>query len=394
MKLRLTVLLLSVLMFFTTVLSSCGTYDDGSSVTAPQTTTVPKVGFVDPNYPLMDLMAEDLTKYVNIPDLSDLKIEYSVYVDDETLEKKLSELAKKNSYYIAEPSRETLEGDTLCVKYVGRIDGVAFSGGSAETAFVSLTENNGYIDGFAKDLYGIAPGTTVYTTVKFPDDYGVKEVNGKEAVFEITVKDIVGEYGFTDETISEYSAGTYTSYESFKEEYRNNLIVENLKAYENEIYDIALDTLESAATVITLPKAHVDSYFNIYYNDERAYYEAYADQFRDTYNIASFEAYRKFFGITDEWLKGSAEVSVAEDLVLVSAAKALGLEFTKDEYDDLIESLAENWGFDSVELFVSYYGKEYLKLCVIKDQAVKAFIATATVDSDYDEYKHLLGEEN
>jgi len=273
------------------------------------------------------------------------------------------------------------------------MDGIEFKGGSSDSAFVTLLENNGYIEGFDKNLYGITPGTTVSTEVTFPENYGVKELNGKKAVFEITVKDIVEKYEFTDETVSEYSAGAYTSYEEFKEEYRKTLIIENLKAYENEIYEIAVDTLEKAATVISLPKAHVDSYYHIYYNDELAYYEAYADQFKNSYNISSFEEYRDFYGITDDWIKGSAEVSVAEDLILVSAAKAMVLNFTDDEYDALIEELAENWGFDSVDIFVSYYGKDYLRLSVLKDQAVKALLKFADVRSNYDEYKHLLDEQ-
>jgi len=69
------------------------------------------------------------------------------------------------------------------------------------------------------------------------------------------------------------------------------------------------------------------------------------------------------------------------------------LNFTDDEYDALIEELAENWGFDSVDIFVSYYGKDYLRLSVLKDQAVKALLKFADVRSNYDEYKHLLDEQ-
>jgi len=391
MKFKVIVLLIFVLLL-SMLFMSCKK-SGGETTTSVQTTSNPTDRFVNPNYPLMDLLSEDLTKYVKIPELSTLKIEYDVYVDDEALDEKLSELARKNGYYIAASPRKTQKGDTVCVKYVGKMDGIEFKGGSSDSAFVTLLENNGYIEGFDKNLYGITPGTTVSTEVTFPENYGVKELNGKKAVFEITVKDIVEKYEFTDETVSEYSAGAYTSYEEFKEEYRKTLIIENLKAYENEIYEIAVDTLEKAATVISLPKAHVDSYYHIYYNDELAYYEAYADQFKNSYNISSFEEYRDFYGITDDWIKGSAEVSVAEDLILVSAAKAMVLNFTDDEYDALIEELAENWGFDSVDIFVSYYGKDYLRLSVLKDQAVKALLKFADVRSNYDEYKHLLDEQ-
>ena len=91
MKLRATVLFMAVLMLLSTAFSSCGSDDGGDhGTTATQTTAAPSVGFVDPNYPLMDLLSADLTQYVKVPELSSLKIQYKVYVDDEALEKKLS----------------------------------------------------------------------------------------------------------------------------------------------------------------------------------------------------------------------------------------------------------------------------------------------------------------
>ncbi len=47
-----------------------------------------------------------------------------------------------------------------------------------------------YIDDFEDQLIGAHPGDTVEVTVTFPEDYGVEELNGKEAVFTVTVNGI------------------------------------------------------------------------------------------------------------------------------------------------------------------------------------------------------------
>ena len=50
-----------------------------------------------------------------------------------------------------------------------------------------------YIDDFEEQLIGAHPGDEVEVTVTFPEDYGNEELNGKEAVFDVTVNGIYQE---------------------------------------------------------------------------------------------------------------------------------------------------------------------------------------------------------
>ena len=70
------------------------------------------------------------------------------------------------------------DGDTVNIDYVGTVDGEEFSGGNT--------------NGAGTELIGAHPGDTVEVTVTFPEDYGVEELNGKEAVFTVTVNGIYG----------------------------------------------------------------------------------------------------------------------------------------------------------------------------------------------------------
>lgn len=83
------------------------------------------------------------------------------------------------------------DGDTVNIDYVGTVDGTEFEGGSTDGAGTDLVIGSGsYIDDFEDQLIGSHPGDEVEVTVTFPDDYGVEDLNGKEAVFDVTINGI------------------------------------------------------------------------------------------------------------------------------------------------------------------------------------------------------------
>ncbi|MCD7956178.1 MAG: FKBP-type peptidyl-prolyl cis-trans isomerase [Lachnospiraceae bacterium] len=93
--------------------------------------------------------------------------------------------------YSTDTSLTVADGDTVNIDYVGSIDGVEFSGGSTDGNGTDLVIGSGsYIDDFEEQLIGYHPGDTVEVTVTFPEDYGVDDLNGQEAVFEVTINGI------------------------------------------------------------------------------------------------------------------------------------------------------------------------------------------------------------
>lgn len=83
------------------------------------------------------------------------------------------------------------DGDTVNIDFVGSIDGVEFEGGSTEGTGTDLVIGSGsYIDDFEEQLIGAHPGDTVDVYVTFPEDYGDEELNGKEALFVVTINGI------------------------------------------------------------------------------------------------------------------------------------------------------------------------------------------------------------
>lgn len=93
--------------------------------------------------------------------------------------------------YNTDSSLEVTDGNKVNIDYVGKIDGVAFDGGSTDGKGTDLVIGSGtYIDNFEEQLIGAHPGDKVEVTVIFPDDYQAADLAGKEAVFDVTVNGI------------------------------------------------------------------------------------------------------------------------------------------------------------------------------------------------------------
>lgn len=71
----------------------------------------------------------------------------------------------------------------------GTVDGEAFSGGEGK-GYPLEVGSNSFIPGFEDQLVGLKKGDATDVEVTFPEDYFVKELAGKEAVFKVNVQDV------------------------------------------------------------------------------------------------------------------------------------------------------------------------------------------------------------
>jgi trigger factor len=115
---------------------------------------------------------------------------WSAAVDDAAVAGAIDELAKRNreSKTVTEHRKSVLR-DLLVVEFIGRIDGKPFEGGTSKNSFIELGAGR-FIAGFEDQMIGSSVGDTVIVKVKFPPDYGVKEIAGKDAEFEVKVNEL------------------------------------------------------------------------------------------------------------------------------------------------------------------------------------------------------------
>ena len=126
---------------------------------------------------------------IKLGDLSQIKVTRPVaQLADTDIDRTLDVLRKQRVQFHA-VEREARVGDRLHVDYVGQIDGVAFQGGEAKDFPVVLGEGR-TLKAFEGSLTGMKAGESKSFDVTFPEDYFAKELAGKTANFNVTVKSV------------------------------------------------------------------------------------------------------------------------------------------------------------------------------------------------------------
>ncbi len=124
-------------------------------------------------------------------DLSGIELEKLVVkADDASIEEALASLAETAQDFKArKKGTKAKDGDQVVMDFVGKVDGEAFEGGSAED-YPLVLGSNSFIPGFEEQLVGVKAEEEKDVTVSFPDDYQAEHLKGKEAVFACTIKEV------------------------------------------------------------------------------------------------------------------------------------------------------------------------------------------------------------
>ena len=109
-------------------------------------------------------------------------------VSDEEVEAEVDRMAQQNAR-ISTVERPAQKGDTVVLDFEGFVDGVAFEGGKGENHSLELGSGQ-FIPGFEDQLVGVSAGESKDVVVTFPEQYGAKELAGKEATFKCTVHEV------------------------------------------------------------------------------------------------------------------------------------------------------------------------------------------------------------
>lgn len=131
----------------------------------------------------------ELLPEITMPDFAGLKlVRYKAEPAAEAIDKALGEIAARQEG--REPvteDRGAAAGDTLTVDFVGKVDGVAFAGGTGTDMAVKLG-GLGFIPGFWEGMEGMKVGEERQINVTFPAEYHAKELAGKPATFDLVGK--------------------------------------------------------------------------------------------------------------------------------------------------------------------------------------------------------------
>lgn len=136
-------------------------------------------------------MTVELLPDIEPSDLSGLELEKPVAtVDDAALDEALTRLA--GSRAATEPvteDRGAENGDTVVIDFAGTVDGEARPGMDGKDFPLELGSGQ-FIPGYEEQLVGAKAGEHRSVTVTFPEGYHAAELAGREAVFEVDVKEL------------------------------------------------------------------------------------------------------------------------------------------------------------------------------------------------------------
>jgi len=129
----------------------------------------------------------------SIPDVDFSKIKLQKLVvksDKAAVDEALDNLASSaNDFKDRKKGSKARDGDQVVIDFLGTVDGEAFEGGSSED-YPLILGSNSFIPGFEEQLIGCKAGDDKNVKVTFPDDYGSKDLAGKNAEFACKVKNV------------------------------------------------------------------------------------------------------------------------------------------------------------------------------------------------------------
>jgi trigger factor len=194
---------------------------------------------------------------VELPEVSEEEINAEL----ENIAKSMSETKVSN--------KETLEkGDIAVIDFKGYIDGKPMENGSAE-AYPLEIGSGSFIEGFEDQLIGMKVGESRRIKVKFPENYGAKEIAGKEAEFDVTLQEIQEKVPaeINDELAKKYLNDENATLDTLKEYLKNSILQKKKAETFAPLKEKILECLVEKYN-IDLPKSIVEREIDVIVNNE------------------------------------------------------------------------------------------------------------------------------
>ena len=298
----------------------------------------------------------DFSEYVKVGEYKGLEYKkVEVSVSDAEVEAEIENRLKGAAETVETKSGTVEDGDVINVAYEGKIDGKTFEGGSSDSFDITVGSTP-MIDGFVEGLIGQSVGETVTLDLKFPEDYGVEELNGKDVVFTVTINSKKVEEIPSYDLDFVKKQGKYDTLEEYEEAVKKELLDEKRETEETEAQGALWEQIVEKSEIIQYPK------------EKEALMEVTLNSFQTAESNAGKEwaAYLQEIGYTEDELNSQivdyAENKVFQELIIYAIADAEGLKVTNDEYEAYMQDVLTQSGYNE-ETFQQYYGTTIEAYC-------------------------------
>ena len=276
---------------------------------------------------------------------------HEVSVTDEEVESYIQSLLE-NSQSLVEVDRPAAEGDVVNIDYVGKKDGVAFDGGTAQGQNLELGSHS-FIDGFEEGLIGATKGEQRTLNLTFPAEYHSEELAGQAVTFDVTVNSVQekSQPELTDEWVATTTNNAQTTVDAYRAEIKSQLLAQKEKNERNQELTAALDAVMNSST------------FEV--SEEAKTYEAAVQKERMNKQLSQYgltlESYLQMTSMTQE----SYDQQMLEAGENVAKVKLMVDEIANKEKlkldDAAYKALEDSYGY-SKDMLVSILGQEQVDL--------------------------------
>src|SRR5690242_19947290 len=284
---------------------------------------------------------------VPTPSIDALKLErLTVPVEDSAVDAQLQTFAgQMKNWKDAAKTHKAKEGDQVVMDFVGKVDGVAFDGGTGEDMAVEIGSGR-LIPGFEDQIVGVKAGDEKTINVTFPDDYNAENLKGKAATFDLTIKkvQVSGESKIDDDLAK--SMGL-ESLEQLKGLLKGQVEQEHNQLTRTHMKRKLLDQLAEGHD-FPVPPSMVEAEFQ----------QIWAQLQHEATHEEDPEAAIKEMEAERDDYRAIAERRVRLGLLLSEIGQANGVEVSQQEMNRLIAQAAQQYGPEDRQRFIQYVQQE------------------------------------
>ena len=225
-------------------------------------------------------------------------------------------------------------GDFTVLDFVGSVEGEPFEGGEARGHMLELGSGR-LIAGFEEQLTGASAGEERQVRVSFPEDYRAEGLAGREAVFEVSVKEVKEKrLPDLDEDFAA-EAGGFDSVEDLRADIESRLREARAEAADAEFRGAAVDAAVAEASLELPPDLVHSKAHDMWHQTARRFRAQGLDPAR----------YLEATGKTEEEIaheaEPEAERSLGREAVIAAVVEAEGIEASDEELLDSLRTSAD-----------------------------------------------------
>ncbi|WP_276309969.1 trigger factor [Phenylobacterium kunshanense] len=334
-------------------------------------------------------LAVDLMPEFEPVDAATLSLEKPVYEPtDAEVDEAVADLAKQNRTFEPRTGKtvKAKDGDQVVIDFIGRVDGEAFEGGTANDVELVLGSGQ-FIPGFEEQLVGAKPDSDVTVKVTFPAEYQAAHLAGKDAEFETKVKEVRAPVDAPADDEFAKRLGL-ESLQALKDLVKGNLEQQYAGASRFKLKRALLDQLDTKHD-FPLPPKMVEAEFGSIWQQVQQDKEAGSlpPEDKDKSEEQLEKEYRKI-----------AERRVRLGLVLAEIGRGANVTVTEQELSQAILAEARKYGPQAQQVFnllrENPNAQAQLRAPIFEDKVVDLILSKAKVEEKAVSKDELLKEDD